>query len=314
MAIIGHYSKPVASTATTQAVTTATTQPVSSSSGGPSPQTLNTAKRGSRLLNSLGCIACHRVNGQGGGIGPELTGTLLKGKSRQWLVIQIRNPKAHFPTSIMPAFSSLTDQQVNDIVDSLLNIAQNEKTFVAPVTKASPPTPKSLRSQLRAIPSAAIGAGPQGPPGPASFVVGNVELGEYLFKQNCEQCHGPLGKDKVPNPGSANGFVPALNPVNPKLLSENAQTFVNNIDPYLQHGSIPTGPNPVLRMLAFGDTESLTQQMITNVEAYVLHLNAVDRAQLVHPGLQPRLFLWLVVIVFGLVLGGFWIWRGSLEK
>ena len=61
-------------------------------------------------------------------------------------------------------------------------------------------------------------------------------------------------------------------------------------------------------MLPFGDDKTLTQQMIANVEAYVLHLNGVDRAQLVHPGLQPRYFFWVVVIGFGLVLFGFWIW------
>ncbi len=305
MAIIGHYSTPVASTAGTRAVTTAATQTASSPSGDPSPQTLTTGKHGSQLLNSLGCIVCHRVNGQGGAIGPELTGTALKGKSRQWLITQIRNPKAHFPNSIMPAFSSLTDQQVNDVVDFLLNIAQSEKPSPAPITKASSPMPKSARAQPGAAPSAAIVSGPQGPPGPASFVIGNVELGEYLFRQNCEQCHGPLGKDKVPNPGSSDGFVPALNPVSSKLFSENAHIFINNIDPYLQHGSIPAGPNPVLRMLAFGDTESLTQEMITNVEAYVLYLNGVDRAQLAHPGLQPHLFFWLVVLaVFAIIIGG----------
>ena len=310
MAIIGYYSKPVASPAGIQPITTAATQTVSSSPGDPPSQTLTAAKRGSQLLNSLGCIACHRVNGKGGAIGPEFTGTLLKGKSRQWLITQIRNPKAHFPNSIMPAFSSLPDQQVNDVVDFPLNIAQSEKPSPGPITKASPPMPKSARAQPRAAPSPAIVAGPQGPPGPASFVIGNVELGKYLFKQNCEQCHGPLGKGKVPNPGSTDRTVPPLNPIDPTLFNKNAQTFVNNIDPYIQHGSIPEGPNPVLRMLAFGDTGSLTQQMITNVEAYVLYLNGVDRAQLVHPGLQPHLFFWLVVIVFSLVSGAFWVWKG----
>ena len=71
-------------------------------------------------------------------------------------------------------------------------------------------------------------------------------------------------------------------------------------------------------MLPFGDSESLTQQMIANVEAYVLHLNGVDRAQPVHPGIQPCSFFWLVVIVFGffgLGLGGLWIRiRTRLEK
>jgi len=45
--------------------------------------------------------------------------------------------------------------------------------------------------------------------------------------------------------------------------------------------------------------------MISNVEAYVLHLNGADRAQLTHPGLQPRLFFWLVVLVaFAIIFGG----------
>jgi mono/diheme cytochrome c family protein len=210
----------------------------------------------------------------------------------------------------MPAFSSLPVQRVNDVVDFLSNIAQSKKPSPATITKPSLPAPKSARVQPGAVPSAEVATGPQGPPGPASFVIGNVELGEYLFKQNCEQCHGVGGKDKVPNPGSSDGFVPALNPMSPRLFNENAQIFVNNIDPYIQHGSVPKGPNPVLHMLAFGDTKSLTQPMITNVETYVLYLSGVDRAQLVHPGLQPRLFFWLVAIVFGLVSGAFWIWKG----
>ncbi len=314
MAIIGYFSKPAAGTAGSRSVTPPTAQTVSSSPADPSSQIQTSPERGSQLVNSLGCMACHRVNGKGGAIGPELTGTLLKGKSRQWLTTQIRNPKAHFPNSIMPAFSSLPDQQVKDVVDFLLTIAQGEKPSLGQIPEAPSSAAKSPKAQPGVGPSLALVIGPKGPPGPASFVIGNVDLGEYLFKQNCQQCHGPLGKGNVPNPGSADGFVPALNPASSKLFNENAQTFVNNIDPYLQHGSVPAGPNPVLRMLAFGDTESLTQQMITNVEAYVLYLNGVDRAQLAHPGLQPRLFFWLVVIVFGLALGVFWIWKGGAEK
>jgi len=70
-------------------------------------------------------------------------------------------------------------------------------------------------------------------------------------------------------------------------------------------------------MLPFGDKGSLTQQMIANVEAYVLHLNGVDRAQLVHPGIQPHTFFWLMVVVFGvlgLASGGLWIRMNSGTK
>jgi mono/diheme cytochrome c family protein len=141
-------------------------------------------------------------------------------------------------------------------------------------------------------------------------MIGNVELGEYLFRQNCEACHGPQGKDQVSNPGSSDGTVPLLNPIDPALLNKDARLFTENIDRYIQHGSIPDGPNPVLHMLDFGDTKSLTQQMIANVEAYVLRLNGVNRAQLVHPGIEPHTFFWLVVIVFGLVSGILWVWMG----
>jgi hypothetical protein len=68
-------------------------------------------------------------------------------------------------------------------------------------------------------------------------------------------------------------------------------------------------------MLPFGDGDTLTQEEIANIEAYVLSLNGVDRAQLEHPGMHPRRFLLLVVAVFGLVgvwMGGFWLrYRGS---
>jgi hypothetical protein len=50
--------------------------------------------------------------------------------------------------------------------------------------------------------------------------------------------------------------------------------------------------------------------MIANVEAYVFHLNGVNRAELVHPGIEPRTFFWLMVIVFGLVSGILWVWKG----
>jgi len=306
MAILGYYSKPEASTSGTPVATEAT-QAVSSSPGDPSLQNAEGAKRGGQLVTSLGCTACHRVNGQGGVIGPEFTGALLKGKSRQWLITQIRNPKAHFPNSIMPAFSSATDQQVNDIADFLLATAQGKSVATGRLAKgpSAPPVPAGLPQKT--TPTPAVAPGPHGPPQEASIAIGNVELGATIFHQSCESCHGAQGKGKVPNPGSANGTVPPLNPINPTLFNKNAQTFVNNIDPYIQHGSVPEGPNPVLHMLPFGDSESLTQQMIANVEAYVLHLNGVNRAQITHPGLEPRTFFWLVVVVFGFVLGGFWV-------
>ena len=145
MSILGYYSKPEASTSGTP-VATETTQVVSPSPSDPSLQNLEGAKRGGQLVASLGCTACHRVNGQGGVIGPEFTSALLKEKSRQWLITQIRNPKAHFPNSIMPAFTSAPDQQVNDIVDFLLAIAQGKSAPPGPLAKGPPAPPVPVSS------------------------------------------------------------------------------------------------------------------------------------------------------------------------
>ncbi len=308
MAIIGYDSHPGIASEGTSKISTASLQASKVSSGDPAAQVSATVKQGEQLFNSLGCIGCHTIKGRGGVVGPALTPQLLQGKTRQWLITQIRNPRSHNPSTIMPAFSSATGQQINDIVDFLLGVVQGKPVIRGPVVKA-PPTAKVPVPP--AIPSTAEVTGPHGPPEAASFIIGNVELGAIIFHQDCEPCHGPRGKDKVPNPGSTDGTVPPLNPIDPALFNKNAQVFVGNIDPYIQHGSIPEGPNPVLHMLSFGDSESLTQQMIANVEAYVLFLNGVDRAQITHPGVEPRTFFWLVVIVYAFVLGGFLIWKGK---
>jgi ubiquinol-cytochrome c reductase cytochrome b subunit len=83
MAITGYYSKPPAATAFTQKVGPVETQTVSPSSVSPSPQVFESAKQGAQLFDSLGCIGCHRINGRGGMVGPELSPKVLAGKTRQ---------------------------------------------------------------------------------------------------------------------------------------------------------------------------------------------------------------------------------------
>jgi mono/diheme cytochrome c family protein len=144
-------------------------------------------------------------------------------------------------------------------------------------------------------------------PGEAAYVIGNADHGRDIFELKCASCHGPQGTDKVPNPGSDDGFVPALNPIDQDLLNKDPQAFAKNIDTFIQHGSVPSGPNPQFHMLDFGDDHILTQQQIANVEAYILHLNGVDRAELINPGMKPVRFFSIVVpavIVILLLLGG----------
>ena len=148
-----------------------------------------------------------------------------------------------------------------------------------------------------------------GQPGPAAYIIGSVDRGAAAFAKHCSSCHGPLGKSIIPNRGSQEGKVPDLNPIHRDLYDKDARTFAEIIDRFIQHGSTPAGPNPAIRMPAFGDTNTLTQQEIANIEAYILHINGIDRAQIVNPGMEPQRFFILVVIAYGLVvllLGGLW--------
>jgi ubiquinol-cytochrome c reductase cytochrome b subunit len=181
----------------------------------------------------------------------------------------------------------------------------------APAKAASVPV---TAQSVKATPEA---AGAHGAPGKAADIIGSSERGAEVFRKNCSPCHGPEGVTSVPNPGSEDGKVPDLSPIEREHYSADARIFAGNIDRYIQHGAVPAGPNPVIRMPAFGDTSVLTQQEIANVEAYILRLNGVDRAQLVKPGMQPRRFLLLIVVIYGLVilaLGGLWSKRSGKQR
>jgi quinol-cytochrome oxidoreductase complex cytochrome b subunit/cytochrome c2 len=293
-------------------------------------------KKGGRFFQSKGCTGCHKVYGKGGSIGPELSGNTLKGKSRQWLEDQIRNPKSHFPNTIMPAFSGLSKDDLDDLVSYLMSLAGGsspESVGEAPSSAASSqvrqhsqtaeaePAKPARPAKAAQQPAASVGSSPQPPTeekalteqvGEAAFIVGSAENGASLFKEQCISCHGPEGKDNVPNPGSDDGTVPPLNPIDRALYNTDPRIFVEHIDKLIQHGSMPSGPHPALHMPAWGDSRSLTQQEIANLEAYILELNGVNRAKIINPGLEPETFFFIVLglfVIAALMAGGAWARR-----
>ncbi len=127
-----------------------------------------------------------------------------------------------------------------------------------------------------AVKSMIPASGKQGEPAEAATLIGSWKRGKALFVKNCQSCHGPQGTDKVKNPGSDDGTVPPLNPIDPELASKTPSAFAAKIDRYIQHGSIPDGPNPALFMPNWGDSKTLSQKEIADVEAYVMRLNGVS--------------------------------------
>ncbi|MGA8489377.1 MAG: c-type cytochrome, partial [Terriglobales bacterium] len=83
------------------------------------------AGKAGRLMTDLACFSCHRINGRGGEMAPDLT---WEGSSvqRQWLVDFLKNPNTLRPALIrrMPRFN-LTDGEVNELTDYIMTVYQS---------------------------------------------------------------------------------------------------------------------------------------------------------------------------------------------
>jgi mono/diheme cytochrome c family protein len=118
------------------------------------------AGKAGKLMADLACFSCHRVNGHGGDMAPDLT---WEGSSvqREWLVQFFKNPGTLRPSLIrrMPRFN-LTDAEVNELSDYILTVYQSPAV------------------DREAMPL-------------SGYAQGQVELGRQLFygKYACQGCH-----------------------------------------------------------------------------------------------------------------------------
>ena len=118
------------------------------------------AGKAGKLMTDLACFSCHRINGHGGDMAPDLT---WEGSSvqRDWLVQFFKNPGTLRPALIrrMPRFN-LTDGEVTELTDYIMTVYQNPA-----VDRDSMPL--------------------------SGYSQGQVELGKQLFygKYSCQGCH-----------------------------------------------------------------------------------------------------------------------------
>jgi mono/diheme cytochrome c family protein len=77
----------------------------------------------------------------------------------------------------------------------------------------------------------------------------------------------------IANPGSTDGTIPPLDPIDETLIDKDLKVFATNLDLFIEHGSTPEGPSPKEKMPAWGDEQKLTPQQIADVIAYLIRLN-----------------------------------------
>jgi mono/diheme cytochrome c family protein len=228
-------------------------------------------------LYLLHCTRCHGVQGEGVDAPPLRNNQFIQAGDDQNVFDTIADGR---PGTEMPAWlrikgGALTDAEIGDVVAYLGTL--QEVAAVPPATPMPPepteaPPPPNAPTPVPARPSL------PGGPGPAASLIGDVAKGEGNFGAFCAACHGPEGREGVgvPNPGSDDGVVPELNPIDPTIANPDPKVFATNVDLFLEHGSVPEGPAPRLMMPPFGDGQMLTQQQIADLIAYIMHLNGVE--------------------------------------
>ncbi|HZQ94254.1 MAG TPA: c-type cytochrome [Candidatus Sulfotelmatobacter sp.] len=118
------------------------------------------AGKAGKLMSDLACFSCHRINGHGGDMAPDLT---WEGSSvqREWLGQFLKNPGTLRPALIrrMPRFN-FTDSEINELADYMMTVYQNPG-----VDRDAMPL--------------------------SGYPQGQIELGKQLFygKYACQGCH-----------------------------------------------------------------------------------------------------------------------------
>ncbi len=145
------------------------------------------------------------------------------------------------------------------------------------VPKATPEAKPTAEGTAEAAQEVARPSNPGGP-GDAVKLTGDPKAGEKIYVDSCQKCHGDQGQGNVQNPGSDDGTVPELNPIDETLADVDPKVFACNMDLFVEHGSVPSGPKPEQTMPAWGDEHKLTNQQIADVMSYVMSLNGVTQA------------------------------------
>lgn len=77
---------------------------------------------GARLFVLRGCQGCHTVDGAGGKIGPDLSHIGSVKPDVDWHIKHLKDPRSVVPDSGMPSFSSLPEDELEEISEYLVTL------------------------------------------------------------------------------------------------------------------------------------------------------------------------------------------------
>ncbi len=86
---------------------------------------------GKRLFQERACVACHKIRGVGGAIGPDLTLVGQKRKDPEWHLRHFKDPQSTSPGSTMPSFKHLSDEELKALTVYMLSLREVPSALVA---------------------------------------------------------------------------------------------------------------------------------------------------------------------------------------
>jgi mono/diheme cytochrome c family protein len=195
-------------------------------------------------MEQLSCLGCHRLKGEGGRVGPDLT-TVRDRRSPDYIAAIVADPQGTAPGSAMP------------------------KVPMPEATRAL--VTRYLATQAGSAPSNAPSKAAASPAGvPATQAASSATSpanGAQLYARWCASCHGTEGKGNGPNAP----FLP-VKPANHSDAAMESQRPDDSLYDTIAGGGGIMNRSP--RMPAFGATLSPTE-----IRALVAHIRSLCHCQ-----------------------------------
>jgi len=132
---------------------------------GDAPSAFAKAKAESLLRDHLPCLGCHKLNGEGGTIGPDLT-TVRERRSSAYVASMIADPQRVVPGSAMPRIRM--PESTRELITRYLASQPGDAAGPVPASAEAPPAP-------------------------------GTPNGAALYARWCAACHGETGRGDGPN-------------------------------------------------------------------------------------------------------------------
>ncbi len=85
------------------------------------------AKRARKVIAANNCLVCHRVGDVGGSAGPDLTNYAKRDIRADDLMVFLRKPTSWYPSTTMPAYPDLSNQELKLIANYVTGLVDAEQ-------------------------------------------------------------------------------------------------------------------------------------------------------------------------------------------